>query len=99
LPKVSAKKRRHKAAEKALGAWEHMQSVKGLPCLVCGCYGVEVHHLPSPRSDFRVIPLCPPHHRREYSTGSYHYSRKAFNAAHGSDDALLARVAAMLAGR
>jgi hypothetical protein len=56
---------------------------------------VEVHHLPDPRDDFRVIPLCPPHHRREFGPGAYHYSRKAFNVAHGSDDELLARITKM----
>ena len=96
IPKASPKKRAHKAAERALGAFEHMAWVKGLPCMVCGCYGVEVHHEAKPRSDFNVLPLCPPHHRREYGPGAYHYSPKAFYAAHGSSAELLARVAKML---
>lgn len=96
IPRVSAKKRAHKAAEKALGAWEHMAAVKALPCLVCGCYGVEVHHEGKPRSDFNVLPLCPPHHRREFGPGSYHYSPSAFYALHGTSEELLARVAVLL---
>jgi len=96
IPKTSAKKRAHKAAEKALGAWEHMDEVKGLPCMACGCYGVDVHHEGKPRSDFNVLPLCQPHHRREYGPGAYHYSPKAFYALHGSSAELLARVAKML---
>jgi len=93
IPRMSAKKRAHKAKERALGASEHMEWVKGLPCLVCGCYGVEVHHEGKPRSDFNVLPLCPPHHRREYGPGAYHYSPRAFYARHGSSEELLARVA------
>ena len=99
LPKVSAKKRAHKASERAAGAWEHMEAVKALPCLVCGCHGVEVHHEGYPRSDFNVLPLCPQHHRREYGPGAIHYSRKSFYADHGSSADLLARVAQMLAVR
>lgn len=96
IPRISAKKRAHKAAEKELGALEHMEWVKGLPCLVCGGYGVEVHHEGKPRSDFNVLPLCPQHHRREYGPGAYHYSPKAFYALHGSSAELLARVAMMI---
>jgi hypothetical protein len=96
LRKVSAKKRAHKAAEKAAGAHDHMAAVKALPCLICGASPVEVHHLPDPRSDFRVVPLCPFHHRREYGPQAYHYSRRNFNAIHGSDEQLLARTIEML---
>jgi hypothetical protein len=99
IPRISAKKRAHKAAERAAGAREHMAAVKALPCLVCGAYGVEVHHEGTPRSDFNVLPLCPAHHRREYGPGAYHYSPKAFYAAHGSSGELLARVKAMLSAR
>lgn len=97
IAKISAKKARHKATERALGGLEHMSTVKALPRLVCGCYGVEAHHEGKPRSDFNVLPLCPQHHRREYGIGAYHYSPKAFYALHGSSVELLARVAAMLA--
>jgi hypothetical protein len=96
LRMVSAKKRAHKAAEKAAGGWEHMGRVKALPCLICRASPVEVHHLPDPRSDFRVVPLCPFHHRREYGPQAYHYSRRKFNAIHGSDEQLLARTLEML---
>lgn len=96
IPKISAKNRAHKAAERQAGAWEHMQAVKAMPCLVCGAYGVEVHHEGKPRSDFNVLPLCPRHHRREFGPGAYHYSHRAFYAAHGSSDELLARVSKKL---
>ena len=66
----------------------HMLAVKALGCLICGA-PAEAHHLPGPRDDMRTIPLCPRHHRTEYGPGAYHFSRPAFNAAHGSDDELL----------
>lgn len=96
IPPISAKRRARNAAEKAAGAWEHMQAVKALPCLVCGAYGVEVHHEGKPRSDFNVLPVCPAHHRREFGPGAFHYSPKDFYAMHGSSAELLDRVAAML---
>jgi hypothetical protein len=65
---------------------------------VCGRYGVEVHHLTKPRNDKEVIPLCAPHHRREFGPNSYEYSPKAFHAEHGDARLLLAKVAEMLAG-
>lgn len=68
------------------------------PCLVCGVHGVEVHHEGKPRSDMRVLPLCPGHHRREYGPGAYHYSPRAFYEEHGDSKFLLAKVADMLAG-
>lgn len=75
---------------------KHMEAVAGLPCLVCGAWPVEVHHEGTPRSNLRVLPLCPRHHRREYGPGAYHYSKGAFYAAHGSSEALLLRVSRML---
>ena len=99
IPRMSAKKRAHKAAERALGASEHMAWVKSLPCLVCGCYGVDVHHEGKPRSDFNVLPLCPPHHRRKYGPGAFHYRHQAFCALHGSSADLPARVAKMVVTR
>jgi hypothetical protein len=97
LSKISAKRKAYLASSERERAKRHMSEVARLPCLVCGAWPVEVHHLPDPRDDFRVIPLCPMHHRREFGPGAYHYSRKAFNAAHGSDDELLAIVARRLA--
>jgi hypothetical protein len=75
---------------------EHMGRVAGMCCLVCGAWHVEVHHEGKPRNDMNVLPLCPPHHRREYGPGAYHYSPKAFYALHGSSAELLARVKTLL---
>lgn len=78
---------------------KHMADVASLPCLVCGVFGVEVHHEGEPRSNMKVLPLCPRHHRREFGPGAYHYSKRAFYAAHGESSDLLKRVDQMLADR
>lgn len=93
IPRMSARKRAHKAHERALGASDHMAWVASQGCMVCGSWPVEVHHEGKPRSGFNVLPLCPPHHRREYGPGAFHYSPRAFYALHGSSAELLARVA------
>jgi len=98
-PKQSAKRKAYLSSPDREAGKAHMARVAELPCLVCGSWPVEVHHLPDPRLDMRVIPLCPMHHRREYGPGAYHYSRRAFNNLHGSDDELLSRVAAMICPR
>jgi hypothetical protein len=84
-----------KSAERTAGVI-HMLAVKALGCMICG-QPAEFHHEGKPRNDFRGLPLCPLHHKREYGPGAYHYSPKAFYALHGSSEALLARVAEMLA--
>jgi hypothetical protein len=73
-----------------------MATLAQCSCLICGARPVEIHHLPDPRCDMRTIPLCPAHHRREFGPGSYHYSRRAFNAAHGSDEYLLSLADALI---
>lgn len=97
--KVSAKLAAYLASDARVDGLAHMARVAELPCLICGARPVEVHHFPDPRSDMRVGPLCPPHHRREFGSGAYHYSRRAFNDLHGSDDELMARTDAMLAAK
>jgi hypothetical protein len=90
-------KSKPRSASKTKEEREHLGNVAQLRCLVCGRYGVEVHHLPDPRSDMRVLPLCPPHHRREFGPGAYHYNKTAFHDLHGSAEELLERVRQMLA--
>jgi hypothetical protein len=96
LPKRSAKRLAYLASDARQDGLAHMARVAQLPCLVCGARPVEVHHEGKPRSDMRVLPLCPRHHRREYGPSAYHYSPNAFYALHGPSEALLSRVAAML---
>jgi hypothetical protein len=76
-----------------------MGRVAEMGCYVCGARPVEVHHFPDPRSDFRIVALCPPHHRREFGPGAFHYSPKAFYAMHGTAEIILSRVAIALATR
>jgi hypothetical protein len=96
LPKQSAKRRAYMASRDRKAGLVHMGKVAAMPCLVCGCYGGDVHHEGKPRNDMNVLPLCPQHHRREFGAGAYHYSPKAFYALHGSSADLLARVAALI---
>lgn len=100
IPKISAKRRRHKAAEKAAGAWDHMEAVKRLPCVCCGAPGPsDAHHVccdKRPRSDFRVIPLCTACHR---GSEGYHAAKKSWRAKYGRDCDLLPVVAAMIDAR
>ena len=96
LPRRSAKKIAYLASQARVDGVAHMGRVAQLGCLVCGVRPVEVHHMPSPRSDMRVIPLCPRHHRRVFGPGAYHYVPSAFHDLHGTADDLLARVSSML---
>tara|TARA_Y100000004_G_C8927702_1_gene418377 strand:+ start:1064 stop:1384 length:321 start_codon:yes stop_codon:yes gene_type:complete len=51
---------------------EHLLFVSTFPCMVCGAYPVQVHHLLKPRDgkrgwglkagDNNVVPLCQKHH-------------------------------------
>ena len=95
---MSDKRRAYLASPEREQGKAHMGRVAQLPCLVCGAWPVEVHHADVPRNDFRVMPLCPRHHRREFGEGAYHYSPRAFFALHGDRETLLAIVADKLAG-
>jgi len=92
LPPRSAKRIAYLASEARVEGLAHMGHVAKLGCLICGAHPVEVHHMPDPRSDMRVIPLCPKHHRREFGPGAYHYSPRAFHELHGSAEWLLSGV-------
>ncbi len=98
MRRVSRKRAAYLASVQREEGLLHMARVSELPCLVCGRYGVEVHHEGEPRNDKNVLPLCPQHHRREFGPGAYHYSKRAFYALHGDSKFLLAKVADMLAG-
>jgi hypothetical protein len=97
LPKRSAKRKAYMRSAARVDGVAHMMRVKALGCMICGDQA-EFHHEAKPRSDMRGLPLCPPHHRREFGVGAYHYSPKAFYALHGTSEELLGKVSAMLAG-
>ena len=94
--RVSKKRAAYLASADRAAGLAHMGRVARLPCMICGAWQVEVHHETKPRNDMKVLPLCPAHHRREFGNGAYHYSPRAFYAAHGDSETLLARVDAML---
>jgi hypothetical protein len=96
MRKRSPKREAYLASPERDAGKAHMAQVATLHCLVCGAWPVEVHHEAKPRSDMRCLPLCPPHHRREYGPQAYHYSPKAFYALHGTSEQLLERVQILL---
>ena len=71
-------------AEISLGR-EHMGWVAKIPCVICKCWPVEVHHVIHDRfsqaraSDFDTIPLCPDHHRE------LHAGKATWRKKHGAD--------------
>lgn len=50
---------------------DYLSWIHDCPCMVCGCYEVEAHHIrlrsTNARNDHKVVPLCPDHHRGTYS--------------------------------
>lgn len=86
LNAVSAKRRAHKAAEKAQGAWGHMERVKALPCVCCHAPPPsQAHHVTGDgkrRSDWRVIPLCYDCHQ---GPNGYHAAKRSWVERHGPD--------------
>ena len=99
IPRESKKRKAYLASPEREDGKAHMAKVAMHGCIVpdCGAWPVEVHHEGKPRSDMRVLPICAKHHRREFGPGAYHYSPKAFYAAHGDSKFLLAKVADQLA--
>lgn len=97
LRKISPRRKARKAAEKAAGAWEHMNAVKGLPCVACGAAPPsQAHHCicdGMARSDFAVIPLCFFCHQ---GPNGIHAAKRSWVACHGPDYAFLEVVAKML---
>jgi len=67
--KITHKRMKEKPAKQKA----HMARVASLPCLVCGGRAT-IHHVTAsahvmgrlPRSDERVVPLCPMHHQKVY---------------------------------
>lgn len=96
IRKRSAKREKYMRSAERQDGVAHMLAVKALGCIVCGAHPAEFHHEGKPRDDMRGFPVCPPHHRREYGPGAYHYSPKAFYALHGSSEYLLGKIAALL---
>jgi hypothetical protein len=86
--------------EKARRNRSRLADIAELPCVICGAYGVQVHHCISGRygqrkaPDSKTIPLCWNHH---LGPDGIHTNKAAWEALHGPDTGFLARVDAMLA--
>ena len=67
-----------------------MAKIAGLPCVTCGNYGVQVHHIREERikDDFLTIPLCPDCHTGGFSI---HMDKRNFENVYGNELALLAK--------
>lgn len=85
----------------------HLNRVAQLGCIVCnnlmmGRTPAEIHHLRdgqgvSQRSNhFRVIPLCPTHHRTGGYGVAFHAGEKAFEEKYGTELELLEQVNSLL---
>lgn len=75
---------------------EHMGLVAQLPCVVCGRYAVQVHHVIMDRfsqsraSDMETIPLCADDHR------DLHARPERWRQRNGPDHGFLPQVAAQI---
>jgi len=73
----------------------HIGKVKQLPCLVCGVWPVDAHHVigyadrmgRAPKRHDRVVPLCKPHHDVQHGpkTSAHALSHKGFYECYGID--------------
>ena len=56
----------------------HYMHASDKQCYICGCYEIELHHIKTKiqtmRLDNIVIPLCPEHHRGNYSPHGFNSS-------------------------
>lgn len=69
---------------------QHLDAVASLPCAVCSCHGVHVHHqrtgigMGRRATNFQTIPLCPEHHQG--NTGIHGMGRKAWERSIGKTE-------------
>jgi hypothetical protein len=92
LRPVSAKRRAAKASPEGKAGKAHMTLVAQLPCVVCGAWPVQVHHVIHGRygsrkaSDLDTIPLCRSCH------DALHAGKETWAAKHGPDYGFLPAV-------
>ncbi|WPH64070.1 Ref family recombination enhancement nuclease [Vibrio phage vB_VpP_1] len=85
---------------------EHMEKVAALGCIACqkiGFYGTpaEVHHIRKGQgrmraSNFKVIPLCPWHHRIGGYGEAFHAGAKIWQEKFGDELDLLEEINSMI---
>lgn len=83
-----------KPKRKTAEARRYHEYIAGLPCLVCGQYGVQIHHVTASihggrisRNDFLVVPLAPQYHQIQHGprTSVEALSHRGFYEAYGID--------------
>ena len=67
---------------------QYLEEVRNLPCVVCGQFGVDAHHIigvgygfggtGTKAADWATFPLCRSHH-----TGLHNMGAKSWEALHG----------------
>ncbi len=67
---------------------DHMDAVAALGCII-DWTPAEIHHIDRDRNHYRVIPLCPDHHRNGPCGVAVHQGRRSFVAAFGTEEELL----------
>ena len=80
---------------------EHLNRVAELGCIICH-QPAEIHHprflagMGQKSSNYKVIPLCPTHHRNGGYGTAFHAGKKAFEQNFGTEQQLLTRVEKLL---
>lgn len=73
---------------------EHLEKVAQQPCMVCGAWPVQVHHIETgmgrKKDHLRVISLCYRHHQGE--DGLHTIGRKAWVQRYGREVDLMAKM-------
>lgn len=75
---------------------KHLSAVAELGCLICRM-PAEIHHCRlgmgkgQRDSHFRVLPLCPTHHRGGYGIG-FHGGKRIWQEKYGTEEELLLKV-------
>jgi len=85
---------------------KHMDHITRLGCIVCFHQGqdtpAEIHHMRSGLGmsqrapSFRVLPLCPLHHRIGGRGTAFHAGRRTWETRFGSEEELLVQLQALL---
>jgi hypothetical protein len=85
---------------------QHLDHITRLGCIVCFYQGqdtpAEVHHMRSGlgmsqrAGSFRVLPLCPIHHRMGGRGTAFHAGRRTWETRFGSEEELLVQLQTLL---
>jgi hypothetical protein len=77
---------------------QHLAAVADMGCIVCEDLGfpgspAEIHHqLGQGRDNFKVMPLCPTHHRHGGYGVAVHDGTKIWEEVYGTQESLVKRV-------